>query len=131
MSAGGRAYLLCSSAAGREKYIQATFLGWTVPTRAGFIPRWLLDCASAGKRTPRVRLCGRSAHEASVRTAKMRAQIILPTSSPLATLDAAAPVILMKVPAYAHSLSRGKPGTSKAIAPSGFHTPRILSKYAG
>src|SRR5438105_6832628 len=77
-----------SSAAGREKYIQATFLGWSVQALAGFIPRWLLDCASAGKRTPRVRLCGRSAHEVSVRTAKMRAQIILPTSSPLATLDA-------------------------------------------
>jgi hypothetical protein len=38
--------------------------------------------------------------------------------------------MLKKVPAYA-SLRRGKPGTSKAIAPSTFQNPMMVMKYSG
>ena len=34
-------------------------------------------------------------------------------------------------PAYAHSLSRGKRGTSMAMAPSTFQNPRMAKKYMG
>lgn len=34
----------CASAVGRQKHIQATLLRLSVQARAGFIPRWSLDC---------------------------------------------------------------------------------------
>ena len=39
------------------------------------------------------------------------------------------PVSSKKIPAYAHSLSRGNPGTSKVTPPASFHTPRIVRRY--
>ncbi len=57
--------------------MQAPFLGWSVQALAGVLPRRQLACTKqmhyasgfSGKRTPRVRLCGRSTHEATTRRA--------------------------------------------------------------
>src|SRR5258708_27419422 len=51
--------------------------------------------------------------------------------SPTHARVAAAPVRSKKKPAYAHSFTRGKPGTTMAIAPSSFHQPRMTAKYGG
>ena len=92
-------HLSCSSAAGRPTSIQAPLWGLSVQARASFLPRQLLDCTKrmhyasflAGKRTPRVRLGGRSAHEASVRTARMNAgQMRVPGSPPRTMPEATA-----------------------------------------
>ena len=45
------------------------------------------------------------------------------TSSPRTARDAAAPVMLKKMPAYAHSLRRGTRGASKAIPASTSQIP--------
>jgi hypothetical protein len=70
--------------------------------RAGLLPRRLFACTQqmhyasgfSGKRTPRIRLCGRSAHEASVIMAKRRGpqMRVAVSSPPRTTPDAAAPV---------------------------------------
>ncbi len=61
--------------------------------------RWNYRCVFAGKRVPRVRLCGRSAHEASASSAKAMGAARRLGLSPLAACDAAAPVISKKMPA--------------------------------
>ena len=86
---------------------------------------------SAGERTPRERLSGRSAHDATARPAKTSGATMWLTSSPPTARDAAAPVMLKKIPAYAHSLRRGSRGASKAIPASTSQIPRILAKYTG
>ena len=52
-----------------------------------------------GERTPRVRFGGRSAHDATARTAKEPVTITCHAASPDAACDAAAPVMLKKMPA--------------------------------
>jgi len=133
-------HLSCSSAAGRHPF-KHLFGDCLCEPEPGFLPPRRLDGTKqmhyasdrAGKRTPRIRLCGRSAHEASVRTARMRGvQKRVPGSSrPRTTPDAIAPVYTKKAPADAHSLSRGKQGTSKVMPAGSFHTPRIGCKYTG
>ena len=67
-----------------------------------------------------MRLGGLSAHEATARAANIRVTMMCQAASPQAACDAAAPVRSKKVPAYAHSLRRGKRGANKAMAPSTF-----------
>jgi len=50
------------------------------------------------------------------------------TPSPETARDTAAPVRSKIMPAYAHSLSRPKPGARIAIAPRIFHVPRMSRK---
>ena len=50
---------------------------------------------------------------------------------PLTAFDTAAPVMLKKMPAYAHSLSCGNRGTITAMAPMTFQNPMIMMKYTG
>src|SRR5262249_23676352 len=50
---------------------------------------------------------------------------------PCAGCGAAAPVRSNTAPAYAPSLSRGRPGESRTSPPATFHTPRMTSRYAG
>src|SRR6185437_14198128 len=60
-----------------------------------------------GKRSPRIRLDGRNAHEASANRVRMMGNtMVVPGSRapPLAMPETAAPVRSKKKPAYAHSL---------------------------
>ncbi len=59
---------------------------------------------------PVMRLAGRSAHDAMIKRARDAVTITCRAASPIAACDTAAPVMLKKVPAYAHSLGRGSRG---------------------
>ena len=50
---------------------------------------------------------------------------------PTAAKDSAAPVSSKTVPAYAHSLRRGRPGASRAAAASSLQSPRMERRYVG
>jgi hypothetical protein len=96
-----------------------------------FPPGWACVLVLAGKRTPKVRLGGRSAQETTVNVVMMMGAMRFTTLSPFAACDAAAPVISKKAPAYAHSLSRAKRGASKAMVASSFQKPRMVRRYTG
>jgi hypothetical protein len=57
--------------------------------------------------------------------------MIVVSGSPAARCDAQAPIMLMRIPAYAHSLRRGTPGVRRAAAARRFAVPRIVAKYGG
>jgi len=88
------------------------------------------SAALAGETAPSVRLGGRSAHDESARPSRTRGAMIS-LGRPRTACDAAAPNSSKTIPAYAHSFSRKKRGTTKTMAPGIFQIPRIASTYTG
>src|SRR5262245_12716224 len=78
---------------------------------------------SAGGRSRRSD--GLRAHDAMANIANTNGGSHASTLSPARRCDATAPDHVKKEPAYAHSLSRGKPGTMIAAAPPICHAPVI------
>src|SRR6185295_8661444 len=76
-------------------------------------------------------LAGRSAHDAATSARKTSGATMSAAPSPTKARVAAAPVRSKKKPAYAHSFTRGMPGTVIATAPSNFQTPMMTAKYGG
>src|SRR5262249_54061920 len=73
------------------------------------------------------RSAGLSAHDAMVNIKNTSGVSHVPTGtkSPASRCDTTAPEKWKKLPAYAHSLSRGNPGAMIAAAPAISHIPKM------
>ena len=87
--------------------------------------------AVAAERLARRLARGRNAHEAATSTAIDSGAATCHHSPPVATVADAAPVRSNMIPAYAHSLISGNPGTRIAIEPSTFQMPSRTTKWTG
>src|SRR4030095_4346905 len=83
------------------------------------------------KREPgasRTRCLGLSAQETKLSAIRTTSTPTCQVSAPVAKAETAAPLMLKKIPAYAHSLSRGNRGYNNAIAAISFQNPMIETK---
>src|SRR5262249_25281861 len=74
------------------------------------------------------RLRGRRYHDATSAPIERTGPTYQMTPSPAEAWATTAAEKSKNMPAYAHSLSSGYPGSNSATAPSNFHTPSIVPK---
>ena len=79
----------------------------------------------------RRRPAGRIAQDATATTPSINGAMAFAGELPARTWEAAAPSMLTMMPAYAHSLSRGRAGTSTTTPAPSLATPRIVARYTG
>src|SRR5215472_18836850 len=112
--------LMLCTACRRRRLPVAALYAWLVRIRS------IADLAPDSRR-----LSGRNAHDAATSTAIDSAAAPCHHSPPVAIEADAAPVRSNMIPAYAHSLIIGNPGTRIAVEPSTFQMPSRTMKWTG